>query len=145
MANDGQKLHDKFVNDVVRFKKVWGLKLEDNWAVSKSAEFEDAEVLLFWSDKNLAEACATDDWHDYVAESMETPEFLEAWLPGMYEEGIAVGTNWTHELEGLEMDPISLALEIVNEIKEQNIKYTPEGFESLSEFEAELLEMGEDL
>jgi hypothetical protein len=142
---DSQKEHDKFIKDVVRFKKVWGLKLDDNWAVSKSADFEDAEVLLFWSDKELAEACATDDWNDYKPESMETPEFLEEWLPGMCEEGIAVGANWNTDLEGIETHPISLALEIVNEIREQNIKYTPKGFESLSEFEAELMEMGEDL
>lgn len=140
-----EKQHKKFVTDVVHFKKVWGLKLEDNWAVSKSEEFEDAEVLLFWSDKEHALACAQDDWHDYVPESIDTPEFLENWLPGMYEEGIAVGTNWNVDLEGLEMDPITLALDIIHEVREQNIKYTPKGYESLSEFEAELLEMGEDL
>jgi len=143
--SDPQKSHEKFVADVVRFKKVWGLKLDDNWAVSKSADFNDAEVLLFWSDQEMAKACATDDWHDYTPDSIETPEFLENWLPGMYEEGIAVGTNWSTELDGLEMDPITLALEIVNQVREQNIKYTPKGYESLSEFEAELLEMGEDL
>lgn len=142
---DAQKQHEKFVTDVVRFKKVWGLKLEDNWAVSKSEAFNDAEVLLFWSDKAMAEACATDDWNDYTAESVETPEFLENWLPGMYEEGIAVGTNWSSELEGLEMDPLTLALELITEIRDQNIKYTPKGYDSLSEFEAEIMEMGEDL
>lgn len=142
---DAQKRHEKFVTDVVSFKKVWGLKLEDNWAVSKSEAFNDAEVLLFWSDKTHAEACATDDWADYTPESVETPEFLENWLPGMYEEGIAVGTNWSPELEGLEMDPLTLALEIITEIRNQNIKYTPKGYESLSEFEADLIEMGEDL
>lgn len=145
MAADPQKLHRKFVSDSVSTKKVWGLKVDDNWAVSKSADFEDAEVLVFWSDKNLADACATDDWEDYKSEEIDTAEFLTEWLPGMQEEGIAVGTNWSTELEGLEMDPISLALELITEIREQNIDFIPEGYQSLSEFEAELLEMGEDL
>jgi hypothetical protein len=43
------------------------------------------------------------------------------------------------------MDPLTLALEIITEIRNQNIKYTPKGYESLSEFEADLIEMGEDL
>ncbi len=144
MENE-KKLHAQFLTEVVEHGKVWGLKVEENWAVSKSDSFKDAEVLLFWGTENAAKICAEDDWNDYVPSSVDLYEFLENWLPGMYDEGIAVGTNWTKELEGLEMDPVSLALEIIDEIKASNIKYIPHGYDSLSEFEAELHEMGEDI
>lgn len=145
MSVSPEKMHQKFVSDVITHKKVWGLKIEDNWAVCKSEAFKDAEVLVFWSDKNLADACATDDWHDYKPVLVDTAEFLVDWLPGMQEEGIAVGTNWSTDLDGIEMDPVSLALELVQELREQNIDFIPEGYKSLSEFEAFLLEIAEDL
>lgn len=137
--------HKRFTTEVVKTGKVWGLLVDENWAVSPSTEYENAEVLLFWSNEQDANNCATDDWSDYKPQTVELTEFIEQWLPGMYEEGIVVGTNWTPALEGLELDPLSLAIEIVNELIEQKSTYVPEGYNSLAEFESALIEMGEDL
>lgn len=145
MENTDDINNKKFTVEAVKTGKVWGLLVDDNWAVSPSTDFENAEVLLFWSNEGDAKKCATEDWNDYQPQSIILTEFIEEWLPGMYEEGIVVGTNWTPSLEGLESDPLSLAIEIVNELIEQKSNYIPEGYNSLSEFEAALIEMGDDL
>lgn len=137
--------HKAFIKECVQSDVVWGLLVDDNWAVSPSTEYEDAEVLLFWSTKDAAVNCATEDWSDYKPQSVKLTEFIAEWLPGMYDEGIAVGTNWTNDLEGVEIDPLSLALELVGEMIEQKSTWVPEGYNSLSEFEAALMEQGEDL
>lgn len=105
--------HDRFVEHVRASGLVWGLRSAEGWAMAPSNdEDEDADVIPFWSDRAYAARCAADEWEEYAPESIPLEAFLEAWLPGMSEEGTLVGTNWNAQLTGAEVDPLELREEL---------------------------------
>ena len=106
--------HNRFVERVRASGLVWGLQSPDGWAMAPSNdEDEDADVIPFWSDRAYAARCAVDEWAVYSPESIPLEAFLEAWLPGMAEEGTLVGTNWNAQLTGTEVDPLDLREELL--------------------------------
>ena len=60
----------KFIQQVADTEQVWGLSEGDIWATSSSNEYEDTEVILFWSDAESANACAADEWANYKTEAL---------------------------------------------------------------------------
>jgi hypothetical protein len=68
-----------FIETVVNTGLVWGLQNEDGWASSYSNEYEDVEVLPFWSHSAYAKACSSNDWENYKPTSIPLAEFLENW------------------------------------------------------------------
>ena len=105
--------HDRFVQRVRTNGLVWGLRSADGWAMAPSNDDdEDADVIPFWSDRAYAARCAVDEWAEYAPESIPLEAFIEAWLPGMSEEGTLVGTNWNAQLTGAEVDPMDLLAEL---------------------------------
>jgi hypothetical protein len=95
---------------------VWGICSDEGFAMSNSNDFEDAEVIPFWSDKGYAMAVAKDGWEHYQPTSMLLAEFLENWLVGMHNDGLLVGTNWDANMFGREIEPLELAIEIAEQI-----------------------------
>ncbi len=134
----------EFIKQVVETEKVWGLSEGDIWATSNSNEYEETEVILFWSNEASAKACASDEWEGYTAESLPVAEFLENWCVGMYDDGLLVGPNWTTELQGREIDPLVIALEVVQELKHSNKEIELERYESLSDLEEQIIDALED-
>lgn len=137
---DIEKSYKNFVKTIVETDKVWGLTKDDTWATSSSAEYEDTEVILFWSDAEGAKACAEDDWADYSPESISVVEFLENWCVGMYGDALLVGTNWAADLSGKEVEPLEVALEVVQELKAQGKTLEFSQYESQQEFEEQVIE-----
>lgn len=136
----------KFIQRIVQSDSVWGLTQDDTWATSSSAEYEDAEVILFWSDTEGAKTCAEDDWKEYKPESITLTEFLENWCVGMYGDQLLLGPDWDGNLSGREMEPLVVALDVVNELKHQGKSLTFTQYDSLEEFESQVIEAleGED-
>lgn len=130
----------KFIQQVVATEAVWGLTQNDTWATSSSAEFEDAEVILFWSDAEGAKACAEDDWQDYKPESITLVEFLENWCVGMYGDQLLLGPDWGADLSGREIEPLVVALDVVHELKHtgKTLEFTQ--YDSQEEFEEQVIE-----
>ncbi|WP_299821669.1 DUF2750 domain-containing protein [uncultured Pontibacter sp.] len=139
-AADIEKSYKTFVKKIVDTNKVWGLAKDDTWATSSSAEFEDTEVILFWSDEAGAKACAEDDWAEYKPESITVVEFLENWCVGMYSDALLVGANWASDLSGKEVEPLEVALEVVQELKAQNKTLEFTQYDSQQEFEEQVIE-----
>ncbi|MBC5991487.1 DUF2750 domain-containing protein [Pontibacter cellulosilyticus] len=137
---DIEKSYKKFIKTIVETNKVWGLAKDDTWATSSSAEFEDTEVILFWSDQAGAKACAEDDWADYTPESITVVEFLENWCVGMYSDALLVGANWTSDLSGKEVEPLEVALDVVQELKAQDKTLEFTQYDSQQEFEEQVIE-----
>ena len=108
--------HQKFIERVVDFGVVWGLQSDEGFAISESNDFEDAEVIPFWSEKAYAKAVAKEAWEYYLPTSMPLAEFLENWLVGMHNDGLLVGTNWDPNMFGKEIEPLDLAIEIAAQI-----------------------------
>lgn len=108
--------HKKFVERVVDSDAVWGLKSPEGFATSDSNDFEDAQVIPFWSDRAYAAILVKDEWKQYNPTSMPLGEFLENWLVGMSGDGLLVGTNWDANMCGKEIEPLELALEITDQL-----------------------------
>ena len=53
-----------FAEEVTKAGKVWTLASDKGWAASASEDYEDAEVLPFWSAADKAAAAATENWKD---------------------------------------------------------------------------------
>ncbi|MBJ6118058.1 DUF2750 domain-containing protein [Pontibacter sp. BT310] len=130
----------KFIQQVADTEQVWGLSEGDIWATSSSNEFEDTEVILFWSDAEAAKACAADEWANYKAEALPVSEFLENWCVGMYDDELLVGANWTADMQGKEVDPLVIALDVVQELKSREKEIKLEQYDSLSEFEEQVID-----
>lgn len=101
--------HQRFIERVLANLTVWGLKSEDGWAVCSSNEYEETDVMPFWSDEAYARRAAKGEWENYIAAKIPLDEFIDGWLKGMHEEGVLVGTNWDAGLSGKEIEAIALA------------------------------------
>ena len=108
-TGSSKERHRKFIQSVMESGEVWGLESAEGWCVSGE---EGKESMPFWSDRELAAACAKDEWSGYQPVSIPLEEFLEDWLPGMAEDGVVVGTNWNADLGGVESKPLALKQEL---------------------------------
>jgi hypothetical protein len=98
-------LIEPFIQQILARGEVWVLGDDEGCAQCDSSLEDGSTVLLFWHSASAARACATDDWADFDPQKIELEEFLEDWLPGMIEDGVSVGLDWTPDLEGEEIDP----------------------------------------
>jgi len=64
--------------------------------------------MLFWSDRAYAARCAKDEWVEYKPSEIGLGRLVAAWLPGMEQDGHLVGTHWSGNLTGLEIEPADL-------------------------------------
>lgn len=106
---DSQSPLERFAQTVLESALIWGLKGEDGWAVCASIEFEDTDVMPFFSSQQAAQALCHDEWQDYTPHSIKLEEFIDDWLPGMHEDDVMLGLDWNTEMEGLEAEPADLA------------------------------------
>ena len=112
MTLEEQESLSAFAAQISSSKEVWGLKAVQGWALCSSIEFEETEVLPFFSNKEEASLLCSGDWDTYQPEAIPLKSFLEEWLPGMHEDNAMVGLNWNAELEGAEVEPADLAAAI---------------------------------
>jgi hypothetical protein len=126
--------HQKFVERVIESQTVWALKSKEGYATADSNEFEDVEVIPFWSDKAYANVLAKDEWESFEPSSIPLSEFLEDWLVGMNNDGMMIGTNWDQNLFGKEIEPLDLALEISTILVNEGTKIDLEKFKDINEY-----------
>lgn len=108
-----EEAHSRFIAEVVAAERVWGLSTEDGFLACESDETEERAVLPFWSGAEEA-GTAQPGIEKSEVDSVELFDFLFRWLPGMEDDDVLVGTNWTADLEGKEVEPISLQDEILD-------------------------------
>ena len=107
--------YDIFIKTVKETKIVWGLKSNNSWAYSPSTEYEDVDVLPFWSHKSYAKAVAKEEWASYKPTEIDLNLFIDRWLKGMSDDNLLVGVNWNQNLLGVEIEPAKLANDILQE------------------------------
>lgn len=105
----------RFIERISESGEVWGLESKDGWAYCPSNEYEDTDVLVFWSDRASAQRHAHDDWSDHHPAKISLEDFVDQWLQGMHEDGALVGPDWDDQLHGLEVEPHELAAELTKE------------------------------
>ncbi len=84
---------------------VWVLAHGEDLLVVESVDFEDTDVMPFWSNEEAAKWHCSEEWADYHAEPVTLDMFCDGWLKEMYEDGVLIGTNWDSELNGPEVEP----------------------------------------
>lgn len=149
MSKQHKKLdqnHQQFIQDVCQQAKVWTLKSPDVYAISSSINYNDNQgqplpMLCTWSSKSQALACAQQEWGDFKPESIELSSFLEDWCIGMDEDGLMVGTNFTAKMEGNEIEPLMLILELSTELKRLKKKVTLQHFNGITDLIEQIREV----
>ncbi|MCW8335624.1 DUF2750 domain-containing protein [Vibrio sp. SCSIO 43135] len=109
LTSDIQKNLELFVAETKETKLVWGLRNEEGWLAVDSTEFEQSEVMPFWSAKEDAVTHNVEEWADFEVLEIPLDIFVEDWLLTLAEDGVLVGTNWNETLEGKEVEPSDLA------------------------------------
>ena len=105
--------YDVFIAEIKQTGQVWGLCTdEDDWAVCASSAYEDTDVMPFWSNEAAAKTQCVGEWAVFHPQAIPLDEFINDWLPGMHEDDVLVGPNWDENLEGLEVEPADVALEL---------------------------------
>ncbi|RYY85493.1 MAG: DUF2750 domain-containing protein [Chitinophagaceae bacterium] len=133
-----EEQHTLFIKQAVENGSVWALRSSEGYAVSPSNDYDDSEVIPFWSHADGARALATDEWGAYDVTEVPLAEFLETWMLGMQNEDLLVGTNWDAELAGTELEPIELAYEITSGLLDAGKDLQLEHFDSLQHFHDQL-------
>ncbi|EGR1858006.1 DUF2750 domain-containing protein [Vibrio cholerae] len=98
-----------FIQETQESQLVWGLRNEEGWLSCESTEFEESEVMPFWSSKEDAQIHNVEEWADFKVVEIPLDVFVEDWLITLDEDGVLVGTNWNANLEGKELEPSQLA------------------------------------
>lgn len=99
-----------FVTETKENRLVWGLRnSEEDWLACDSSEFENSEVMPFWSSKEDAQLHNVEEWEEFEICEIPLDVFVEDWLVTLAEDGVLVGINWNSELEGKELEPSDLA------------------------------------
>lgn len=105
--------HRHFIAHMIQREQVFYL-IQDGVAAScESYDFEDTGVVLFFSDEIYAKRVQQHAFQGYDIETLSLSEFLFNWLISLAQNQVAVGTNWTGELAGMEFDPQLLQKEII--------------------------------
>jgi hypothetical protein len=142
-ASIEKQKHERFIKQTCQSGVVWGLENQDGFAMTSSAEFEDSdgeasEVLCFWSEVGMAKLCINDEWENYKTAKVELADFMENWCIGMFEDELLVGVDFDEQLEGLELDPLDLILELCEELKKNGSKINFEHYADIDEFVEEV-------
>ena len=135
-----EALYQQFINNVISNDEVWGLEGEEGLAISSSNSNDEQDVIPFWSSEALAQAVAADDWAGFKPSSMSLVDFLENWLSGMHNDEILAGADWDASLDGKEVEPLQLALDLANAAEAAGLDLEFSNYENLAEFRKEIKE-----
>ena len=130
----------KFIETVVKNKKVFYLEVDESFAMCGSQAFyieeskEAIPVALFWEDEKQAAACKADEWAKGIVKSATLEEFIEICF-GMQVETMAIGIGFNADLSGgEELVPVDLVKASVYEIERTKTAVTfSDSFESLAQ------------
>lgn len=130
--------HKKFVQKICETEEVLGLSKNGKYAVSESVKYEtdnDEPIVLmcFWAERARARACIKSNWNGFEISSISLANFIENWCWGIHEKGELVGTAFDSNLFGHEIEPLDLAIEIVDELIRNDKKINFSQFNSLQE------------
>lgn len=117
LSDNADENYEQFLEDAVDSGIVWAVVTEEgedgDFALCDSEEKPGTDVMPFFSQQKYVEAVCTGEWSGYAAQPIELDDFIDNWLPGMQKDGLLVGVNWNAELEGLEVEPLDLSLDLL--------------------------------
>ncbi|RFZ90415.1 DUF2750 domain-containing protein [Mucilaginibacter conchicola] len=129
-----------FVEKAAANRSVWGLKGKGGWANAESSTNEENAVIPFWNDRTQAKNCARDDWKGFLPTEILLSDFLENWCIEMAGSDAQAGINWNAQMQGIEVEALDLAVDILNRLSEINSGITFSGYSSINEFISDISE-----
>jgi len=118
---DSEADHRRFIERIVRSETVWALKGRNGYAWCESNDHEGRDVIVFWSDRAYTERARKSEFQEYTPIEISLFDFLFRWLPGMSNDGVLAGTNWTGNLIGIESDPLELQDQVINHMPKEMV------------------------
>jgi len=108
-TDNSESNYERFIARVLESGEVWGLHGDDGWAYCESSDYEDTDVLVFWSDRADAQQHVQGEWKKHKPTAIPLEEFIDNWLQGMHDDRALVGPNWDADFCGLEIEPLEIA------------------------------------
>lgn len=108
LGDDLDENYNRFIADAIETGCVWGLENDEGFALCPSEANDELDAMPLWSQPEFAEVHVTGEWSDYRVVPIALDELLDDWLPGLHEDVLLVGPNWTAELLGDEVEPLDL-------------------------------------
>lgn len=117
--------YNRFIKIVCETEIVYALKEPRGFAFLYSNHFEDEEgedalLLCFWSKEAYANDCKQVEWKNHELVEIPLDLFLKNWCIRMIKDSTYAGIECDRNLFCLEKDPIHLAINILEELVEQN-------------------------
>ena len=130
-----QENYRRFVQRVVVAGEAWILSSNNGAASCESNHHDDADVILFFSDAAYARRAQSQSFPDHEPERMDLFDLLYRWLPGMSQDGVLAGPNWTGDLVELEFDPFKLREELESQLSAEQRTRFAERYRQAKELE----------
>jgi hypothetical protein len=108
LSDDLDENYDRFISEAIATGCVWGLESEEGWALCAAHTSDDIDVIPLWSQPEYAQLHVEGEWQGYKVIPISLEELLDEWLPGMHDDVLLVGPNWTEDLSGDEVEPLDL-------------------------------------
>lgn len=130
--------HKHFVEKVCATEVVYTLKNEEGYVAAPCNLMEDDEgmafdKMCFWSDREQATRCITEEWQDCIIDAIPLNDFIEKWCVGMSSEGLIAGTEASVEGIGFEIDPLALVLQLAEELRLQQKEVSLQQYNTIDE------------
>lgn len=95
-----------FFNEIAAHKCVWAIRDDGGFPVPMNRSGERA--MPFWSLESRARKiiATVPAYKDFSTERLSLQEFTENWLPGLEQDALLVGINWSGDrATGYDMEP----------------------------------------
>lgn len=117
--------YKRFIKTICETEIIYALKEPRGFAFLYSHQFvdedgEDALLLCFWSTEAYANACEQAEWKNHELVEIPLDLFLKNWCIGMKKVYNYAGIECDRNLFCSEKDPIHLAIDILEELVEQD-------------------------
>ena len=133
-----QNNYRRFVERAANACEAWILSGSSGAGFCESNEHDGVDVILFFSDAAYARRSQQVSFPDYQPERVDLSGLLYRWLPGMSQDGVLAGSNWTGDLVGLEIDPFDLREDLESRLRaEQQEFYSEKYRQSMSNNDSE--------
>lgn len=114
LTDDIQQNYALFIQQAQDSQQVWALQFDDEWVVCDSNEQPGRDVMPVWSAEADAQRHCVDEWADYQAAPIALEEFMEEWVNDLAEDQVLLGINWNADLDGVEVEPLTLARDLAD-------------------------------
>ena len=119
VALDADQRYDHFIQQVVAQGELWILK-DEQGCMLLTADGDDC--IPVWSHPDYAKAWAAEEWANCEPYAVTLKAWLDRWVKGMEEDGLAVAVFPLPEAIGVIEDPAEVADNLLRQMSKQNRK-----------------------